>query len=213
MSKTNNEELEAITWNKFRGIKNREYKKLGVPMKERRKLISEDWARHKKNVFRQATGKTTIPGRTVKTLKTRPKPQDYKPPDMKSLARPPPPGVEKDEALCALSKEGFFGEFHAYTKGCKHNFTGPGTKLRQRLARGDVPINDIDRASRAHDIGYGKLDKKTATKEQVRRIDNVYVEAIKKTKDDPELAKQILGLFRLKRIGEDLGFLDYRKFL
>lgn len=35
-----------------------------------------------------------------------------------------------------------------------HNFTGPGTKLRERLLRGDKPINQLDEAAMTHDIAY-----------------------------------------------------------
>jgi hypothetical protein len=35
-----------------------------------------------------------------------------------------------------------------------HNFTGPGTKLRERLLRGDVPVKDLDKSARFHDMIY-----------------------------------------------------------
>ena len=35
-----------------------------------------------------------------------------------------------------------------------HNYTGPGTKLRERLLKGDVPINKLDKASQFHDMSY-----------------------------------------------------------
>lgn len=37
-----------------------------------------------------------------------------------------------------------------------YNYCGPGTKLEQRLARGDKPINKLDEACMAHDIAYSK---------------------------------------------------------
>lgn len=36
----------------------------------------------------------------------------------------------------------------------KYNFCGPGTKLRQRLLRGDAPINELDMHCRDHDMHY-----------------------------------------------------------
>lgn len=36
----------------------------------------------------------------------------------------------------------------------KHRFCGPGTKLRERLARGDRGINPLDELCRSHDIAY-----------------------------------------------------------
>lgn len=37
-----------------------------------------------------------------------------------------------------------------------YNFCGPGTKLRQRLARGDKGINLLDEYCKQHDIAYSK---------------------------------------------------------
>jgi len=37
-----------------------------------------------------------------------------------------------------------------------YKFLGPGTKLEQRLARGDQPYNKLDEAARNHDIAYGE---------------------------------------------------------
>ena len=35
-----------------------------------------------------------------------------------------------------------------------HNFTGPGTKFKKRLLRGDVPVKELDKAAQFHDITY-----------------------------------------------------------
>lgn len=40
-----------------------------------------------------------------------------------------------------------------------YNFMGPGTKLEERLKRGDRGINPLDEAARAHDIWYSKHKK------------------------------------------------------
>ena len=37
-----------------------------------------------------------------------------------------------------------------------YRFCGPGTKLAERIARGDLPINQLDRACLAHDTVYSK---------------------------------------------------------
>ncbi|XP_072153220.1 uncharacterized protein [Bemisia tabaci] len=37
-----------------------------------------------------------------------------------------------------------------------YNYCGPSTKLEERLARGDKPINGLDEACRSHDIEYSK---------------------------------------------------------
>lgn len=38
-----------------------------------------------------------------------------------------------------------------------YQFCGPGTKLKQRLARGDPGINKLDQACKEHDIAYSKF--------------------------------------------------------
>lgn len=42
--------------------------------------------------------------------------------------------------------------FEAHLKG--YNFCGPGTRLQERLARGDKGINPLDEACKLHDIAY-----------------------------------------------------------
>jgi hypothetical protein len=37
-----------------------------------------------------------------------------------------------------------------------YNFCGPGTKLEKRLARGDLGVNELDEACKAHDISYSQ---------------------------------------------------------
>ena len=37
-----------------------------------------------------------------------------------------------------------------------YSYCGPGTKLKERLARGDAPINKLDSHCRDHDIFYSK---------------------------------------------------------
>ena len=46
------------------------------------------------------------------------------------------------------------GEYHLPG----HNFTGPGTKLRYRLERGDQPVNKVDALSLHHDMRYQFYD-------------------------------------------------------
>lgn len=38
----------------------------------------------------------------------------------------------------------------------KYKFCGPGTRLKERIARGDIPINPLDQACKVHDIAYSK---------------------------------------------------------
>lgn len=40
-----------------------------------------------------------------------------------------------------------------------HNFTGPGTRLQERLERGDEPVNRVDELSLHHDIRYQGINQ------------------------------------------------------
>lgn len=51
--------------------------------------------------------------------------------------------------------------FEAHLPG--YQYCGPGTKLKERLARGDQGINALDRACKEHDIAYS-LSKDTKTR-------------------------------------------------
>lgn len=42
-----------------------------------------------------------------------------------------------------------------------YQYCGPGTKLRERLKRGDPGINELDRACKDHDIAYSKYSDST----------------------------------------------------
>lgn len=42
-----------------------------------------------------------------------------------------------------------------------YNFCGPNTRLRQRLERGDQPINGLDEACLSHDLAYDKFQDLT----------------------------------------------------
>jgi hypothetical protein len=42
--------------------------------------------------------------------------------------------------------------FEAHVPG--YNYCGPGTRLKERVAKGDKPRNDLDAACREHDIAY-----------------------------------------------------------
>ena len=46
------------------------------------------------------------------------------------------------------------GEYHLPG----HNFTGPGTKLKYRLERGDQPVNKVDALALSHDMRYDNYD-------------------------------------------------------
>lgn len=64
------------------------------------------------------------------------------------------------------------GENPAHLPG--HNFTGPGTFARKRIALGIKPTNAVDEASMYHDLDYGAIQKaikqKKLTKEDAIRL-------------------------------------------
>ena len=47
----------------------------------------------------------------------------------------------------------FFKYIYIFLRLC-YSFAGPGTKLKERLARGDRGINSLDELARSHDIAY-----------------------------------------------------------
>ena len=55
-----------------------------------------------------------------------------------------------------------------------YRFCGPGTKLKQRLLRGDQPINRVDEVCKRHDIAYSHAksrdDIKTADKQMLKDL-------------------------------------------
>jgi hypothetical protein len=91
------------------------------------------------------------------------------------------------------------------------NYIGPGTRVAERIARGDPPRTEIDKVAQMHDIRYS-LAKNT---DDIRKADNAMlkkVEEIQKNKTDSLMniyqAKAIYG----KVLGEDLGLLKKGSF-
>jgi len=85
--------------------------------------------------------------------------------------------------LYGESRPGFQGEKHVYMKTdagllVRANFAGPGTNLSARLARGDLPINEVDRISKAHDLRYALANDYG----QVRAADQKMVSALNNVK-------------------------------
>ena len=59
----------------------------------------------------------------------------------------------------------------------KANYLGPGTRLKQRLKRGDRGVNRLDELAKIHDIDYSKAkslkDKWKADDKMIRAIKNL----------------------------------------
>lgn len=116
----------------------------------------------------------------------------------------------------------FAGENHA---PCA-NFCGPGTRVYERIERGDKPINSADAACMQHDLDYAEIvdDQRAGrlTREQVpqrvREADNRMLEALRQTQGD---SGRMLGFHRAigqqiisaKKKLEDMGLLDPQKFV
>ncbi len=116
------------------------------------------------------------------------------------------------------ARPGFPGEKHAilFKKGSNMpsvgNYIGPGTKVLERLKRGDPPRSAVDRAAQAHDIRY----MVATDQKQVRDADNRMIDAVarirKNKEDDPRNIFMAETIMRSKRLAEDLGALDPKKF-
>ena len=66
-----------------------------------------------------------------------------------------------------------------------YKFCGPGTKLAERLARGDIPINRLDEACLKHDLEYSQAsDRREADlsleKKALERVFSETYELVKK---------------------------------
>lgn len=116
---------------------------------------------------------------------------------MRSLFRPP--------------KNRYAGERHIpmFNNGrlTLGNYFGPGTDLSKRLKTNDIPINNVDKASKAHDIRYGLADNT----DQIRVADKKFISRITEDKKlrignplNNELAQR--GM-QAKLIGEKIGIL------
>lgn len=113
------------------------------------------------------------------------------------------------------------GEFHLPF----HNFTGPGTRLKERLELGIKPMNKVDAASLIHDQTYGiitdKLKSGEITKEeaarQVRQADQdliCTVTAMPPNEAPPDnSAKWVNRIMSMKIYLEDMGMLNKLKFI
>jgi hypothetical protein len=60
-----------------------------------------------------------------------------------------------------------------------YNFIGPGTRLKERLARGDKGINPLDEAGREHDIAYSRYKDLPARHRADQVLENKAWERVK----------------------------------
>lgn len=108
----------------------------------------------------------------------------------------------------------FKGENHFYgVHGVNYSYAGPGTKFKTRQARGDKGINPLDAAAIPHDRVYGNP---LATPEEVEMADlQLQQKAAEIAEKYPEIrqdAKVVSGLFDIKDIGVNMGWVDRMMF-
>ena len=81
----------------------------------------------------------------------------------------------------------------------KMNYLGPGTKLQERLRRGDQGKNRLDELAKSHDLAYAKAknlqDKWKADDKMIRAISNL---PGKKTKQERIVKKIMQAKRKLK---------------
>lgn len=106
------------------------------------------------------------------------------------------------------SKPSFKGEKHVYLKVpggiARANYAGPGTDVKARLARGDLPINAVDAISKAHDLRYMIANNYDA----VRAADSKMIAALNALPAGADSAFNIAAAkkaLQLKLAAEDKG--------
>jgi hypothetical protein len=106
------------------------------------------------------------------------------------------------------------------------NFCGPGTRIYDRIQRGDQPVNSADAACMHHDLDYAKIveeqkDGKLNDQQVVARVreaDDAMLAAVARTKGEGGLMSafhHVVGqeIISGKKKLEDLGVLHPQKFV
>lgn len=112
-------------------------------------------------------------------------------------------------------RQGFPGEKHALIDTpwglTRASYLGPGTNLLARLERGDPPVDGpdgLDALAKVHDIAYGLA----RTAEDVRKADDDFLDGLAHVTSSTKMKSFVMGLFKAKKLAEDVGFLDPSKF-
>lgn len=112
------------------------------------------------------------------------------------------------------ARPGFPGEMHAPLvlpngKQGQANFMGPGTKVLQRIERGDPPRTEVDKISRAHDIRYALA----RSMDDIREADNKMIRKVDEAQGKDATQNIVLAnAIRAKAFAEDIGALDQEAF-
>ena len=113
-------------------------------------------------------------------------------------------------------RPGFAGERHIVLPTedglTRANFAGPGTKLNQRLERGDEGVDGpkgIDNAAKRHDIAYAKAKNY----KDIRKADKVFIQDVAESSQKPAIKKAVVAAMKAKNFAEDIGLLDKETFI
>lgn len=98
-----------------------------------------------------------------------------------------------------------------------YKFCGPGTRLQERLQRGDKPLNGLDAGCKQHDIAYHNSKDLVSRHEADRELAKVAMRRFK-TKDasfgERIAALGVAGVMKAKvKLGMGIGNCSYRKVL
>lgn len=104
--------------------------------------------------------------------------------------------------------------------GVVYNFNGPKTHIDERIARGDVPVNEIDAKAKTHDLQYREAQKeydrnpdKAAFKAKIWNADKSYIQGVKSVAfQDPIVAAASIAAIGTKMAAEKAGILDSKRF-
>lgn len=91
------------------------------------------------------------------------------------------------------------------------NFAGPGTRVNQRVKRGDVGVDGprgIDSISKTHDIDYVNARKES----DIRKADRKMVSAVRSSTANKKIRNVVIAALKAKMAGEDSGAWDVNKF-
>lgn len=113
-------------------------------------------------------------------------------------------------------RPGFAGEKHLVLPTAagltRANFAGPGTRLRERLERGDEGVDGprgIDIASKKHDIAYAAA----TSYNDIRRADQEFIEDVEESTAPVALKKVVKASMKAKTFGEDVGLFNKERYL
>lgn len=115
-----------------------------------------------------------------------------------------------------FTKQEFPGEHHGVVSsddkinyGKTYQYLGPGTHVKERIARGDKGLNDLDRSAMKHDVAYmNALNKykqdndKNNFNNSIWSSDDEFINEARNSKDDKKMGKIAANLMSMKKTAE-----------